>query len=340
MTDTNTSFQVVLDALQDESKSFPSRYFKFFSDLDPASLRSLAEIWSRVSLPRKLTLLKDLESLAENDTLVSFEDLARALLADQDGSVRAAAIRLLFESEDAKLAPIFINILKRDEDVFARAEAATALGMFVMLGELEEIPEATYHKVEDALLEAENGKDQPEVRRRALESLGYSSRLEVQTLLESAYHREDPEWVASALFAMGRSSDERWSDNVVAMLLSDDALVRMAAVEAAGELRLTDARKILLQMLEDGEEEDDVIEAAIWSLSNIGGEDVRTYLESLVALAEDDDMIEYLEEALENLSFTEDMERFELLAFGAEDELDELDELDLELDELENEDEE
>jgi HEAT repeat protein len=335
MTENNTSFQTILDALEDESRSFPSRYLKFFSDLDPDSLKSLLEIWPRVSPARKLTLLKDLEVLAEEDTLVSFDDLARALLTDSNGSVRASAIRLLYESEDPKLVATFINILKNDPEPITRAEAATALGMFIMLGELEKIPEATYHKAEDALLAAENGKDQPEIRRRALESLGFSSRLEVQTLLDSAYHREDPEWVASALFAMGRSSDERWQDQVVAMLLNDDAIVRMAAVEAAGELRLPDARKILLQMLEDGEEEDDVIEAAIWSLSKIGGEDVRAYLENLQGLAEDDDMIEFLEEAIENLSFTEDMERFELLAFGADDELAELDELD----EMENEDE-
>jgi len=34
----------------------------------------------------------------------------------------------------------------------------------------------------------------------------------------------------------------------------------------------------------------------------------------LLAEAEDDEIIEYLEEALANLSFTEDMEEFDLLA--------------------------
>jgi hypothetical protein len=74
-------------------------------------------------------------------------------------------------------------------------------------------------------------------------------------------------------------------------------------------------------MLED-ETDDDVFQAIIWSLSQIGGEDVRTYLETLLADAEDDDVIEYLEDALANLSFTEDMEQFDLLAVDP-DELDE-----------------
>jgi hypothetical protein len=76
-----------------------------------------------------------------------------------------------------------------------------------------------------------------------------------------------------------------------------------------------------------GEEEDEtVLSAIIWSLSQIGGEDVRTYLENLLDQIEDDDQIAFLEEALDNLAFTEDLERFDLLAFDPEDELVELEE--------------
>ena len=66
---------------------------------------------------------------------------------------------------------------------------------------------------------------------------------------------------------------------------------------------------------------DDVFQAIIWSLSQIGGDDVRTFIEALLADAEDDDQIEYLEDALANLSFTEDMEEFNMLAFDPDDEL-------------------
>jgi hypothetical protein len=157
------------------------------------------------------------------------------------------------------------------------------------------------------------------VRRRALESLGFSSRLEVPTLIESAYHREDPEWVASSLFAMGRSADDRWEDEVVSRLLSEDPRIQLAAVQSAGELGLASARPVLLALLED-EEDDSISEAAIWSLSQIGGEDARTYIENLLDLAEDDEQTEFLEQALENLAFTEDLERFDLLSFDGEEE--------------------
>jgi HEAT repeat protein len=152
------------------------------------------------------------------------------------------------------------------------------------------------------------------VRRVALESLGYSSRQEVTTLIESAFHRQDPNWQASALVAMGRSADERWDEQVTRSLVHVDDRIRKAAVQAAGELGLQSARPILLRML--GEEEDAVIlSAVIWSLSQIGGEDVRTYLENLLDQLEDEDQITFLEEALDNLAFTEDLDRFDLLAF-------------------------
>jgi HEAT repeat protein len=233
--------------------------------------------------------------------------------------VRTRAIRLLAECDDPKLIPVYVNMLGRDPDATTRAEAATALGRFVMLGELDEIAEGPHREAEDALLKAVNSEDNAGVRRRALESLGFSSRREVPTLIESAYNREDPEWVAASLFAMGRSADDRWEEEVVGQLLSEDPRIELAAVQAAGELGLATARPILLKLLED-EVDDEVIEAAIWSLSQIGGEDARVYIESLLDLAGEDDQTEFLEEALENLAFTEDLERFDLLSFDRDEE--------------------
>jgi len=63
--------------------------------------------------------------------------------------------------------------------------------------------------------------------------------------------------------------------------------------------------EVPLRLLED-EDDDEVSGAAIWSLSQIGGEDVRTYLENLLDQSEDEEQTEFLEEALDNLSFTED----------------------------------
>lgn len=326
MNDELIPFQKVLDALLDESEDIPYRYLTEFSDIEPASLKSLLETWPRIGLERKLLLLDQLNTLANEDTLVSFDDLGRALLTDTEPQVRIRAMRLLVECEDVRLVPIYIDTVTKDNALAVRAEAATMLGIFVQLGEFEDIPANVHHQIEDILLEVFNGKDEASVRRRALEALGFSSRVEVPVLIESAFKRQDPDWQASAIFAMGRSNDERWADKVLRMMVSEDRRIRLAAVQASGELGLALARPILLRLLE--EEDDEIIAgAAIWSLSQIGGEDVRLYLQNLLDKVEDDDeQAAFLEEALDNLAFTEDMASFDLLAFDA----DELDELDLE----------
>ena len=320
MNTTPISFQTVLDALLSDRQEFPRRYLQEFSDLGTLELKTLLDFWPRVNLSRKLTLLKELETLAQADTLVSFDDLARALLTDPEPEVRRQAIRLLDEYEDPKIVPSYLDMLKNDPDVNVRVEAAKALHLFVDLGELEELSQDIYHQVEDALLASAASEDESRVRRAALESLGYSSRPEVTTLIESSFHREDPAWQASSLIAMGRSADERWDEEVIRSLVHVNDRIRKAAVQAAGELSLQLARPVLLKML--GEEEDDtILSAVIWSLSQIGGEDVRTYLENLLDQIEDEEQIAFLEEALDNLAFTEDLDRFDLLAFDPEDEL-------------------
>jgi len=319
MNTTPISFQSVLDALVSDRPDFPRRYLQEFSDLGSLELKTLLDVWPRVKPSRKLTLLEELNALAETDTLVSFDDFARALLTDPEAEVRTRALRLLDEYEDPKIVPSYLDMLKSDPDVNVRVEAANALRLFVDLGELEEISEDIYHQVEDALLASANGEDDARVRRAALESLGYSSRPEVATLIESSFHRQDPAWQASALIAMGRSADERWAENVTRSLVHENDRIRKAAVQAAGELSLPPARPVLLKML--GEEEDDrILSSVIWSLSQIGGEDVRTYLENLLDQMEDDEQVAFLEEALDNLAFTEDLERFDLMSFNPEDE--------------------
>ncbi|PIV26181.1 MAG: hypothetical protein COS37_07735, partial [Anaerolineae bacterium CG03_land_8_20_14_0_80_58_20] len=86
---TKITFQSVMDALLKEGKPFPKKYLSFFSDTDPASLEHLLDDWPRISLTSKRTLLDELTALLDEDTIVCFDDFARALLADPDAPVRA-----------------------------------------------------------------------------------------------------------------------------------------------------------------------------------------------------------------------------------------------------------
>jgi len=317
------SLQNVLDRLLESKKDIPQGHLKFYSDLDSKSLKLFLDVWPRVEPTRKLVLLDALLSHLDSDSIVSYEEIGRALLDDPDSEARARAIRLLVESDDPKLAGKLIDILLNDADLAPRLEAVQLLGEFVLLGELDKINPSQQRKMEDALLSVVRSETDSVLRKRALESLSFSSRPEVAALIESAFERVDPAWIASALRAMGRSHDERWNENVVSMLLDEDPLIKFAAVEAAGQLIIEEASPILLQILENEEEDDDVATAAIWALSQIGGDDARVYLTALIDQTEDEDLVEFLEDALENLNFTEEFNKFELLTLDDEDELDE-----------------
>lgn len=308
----NVPFLTVVNELLDEGRPFPAHYLHHFSNLEPEDLILLTETWSQVSPSRKRSLLEDLEDLAEADALTSFDNLARSLLADADPQVRTCAIRLLWDCDDAKLVPAYLNILNTDGDVDVQAAAANALGQFVYLGELDKIPAALHQGLEDQLFAAATSAKETLVRRRALESLGYSGRPEVVPLIEAAYREKDPAWVASALFSMGRSCDDRWRKQVLSQLHSPDYDIRSAAIHAAGELELDSARSVLLDLLED-EEDLEVRRELVWALSRIGGEGVRARLEELHEIEEDDSEADFIEEALDALSFTEDMGGFSLL---------------------------
>jgi HEAT repeat protein len=203
-------------------------------------------------------------------------------------------------------------MLENDESVDVRAAAANALGQFVYLGELEKIPAELLHQIEDQLFKASLPANDSLIRRRALESLGYSGRADVIPLIASAYREKDPEWVKSALWAMGRSYDERWRPEVLTQLRAPDEDIRAEAVHAAGELELASSRPLLLDMLED-EDDPEMRRELIWALSRIGGEGIRAKFEELLEIEEDDEEVEFIEEAIDTLSFTEDMGSFSLI---------------------------
>lgn len=322
------SFQNVLDHLLDSKKDIPQSHLQYYSDLDPKSLRLFMDVWPSVKPERKLLLLDALLAYLDSDNLVSYEEIGRALLKDADGEVRTRAIGLLAEANDPELADTFVNIFLNDPELAPRMQAAQLLGEFVLLGELEELDADIQREVEDALIKVIRREDTPALKRLAIESLGYTARDEAISIIESAFQRSDPAWIASALHAMGRSHDNRWEDDVVSKLLDEEPRIRSAAVQAAGELSIEAAGPILLQMLENlEEEEDEVITATIWALSQIGGEDARIYLLNLIEQTEDEEMTAFLEDALENLDFNEEMDKFDLLSLD-EDDLEDLDELD------------
>jgi len=318
---TKPSAATLTELLRDPAARIPDSALRQFSDMDLATLNAILLAWQAMDADRRRETLARIAEMFEADTRLAFEDLGRALLTDPDPFVRSSAVRLLAESEDPKEAARLIAVVEHDPELEPRIQAAEALGQFVERGELDELEPQVRERVEASLLKVIHGSDPAKVQRAALESLGYSSSPEAGELIGRYLAHHDPQWVESALSAAARSGDNQWDDQVLELITSPDDNVRLAAIEAAGTLSIAEARPLLLKLLED-EPYPDAYMAAIWSLSQIGGEDVEVTLESLLDQTEDDDLAGFIEEALENLAFTEEMEDFSLLALDPEDEPD------------------
>jgi len=356
MSEQNSKFDSITVALMDLSQPFPSRMLRGFSDLSRKDLRTLEGLWPQIDLKRKLSLFEDLESIAETDTLVNFDEFAKLGLIDSDSAVRVMAIRLLWECEEASLIPVLVEMLLSDEVEDVRAAAASALGKYVYLGELDSIADTLKVSVVQNLLEVVAGDDLPLVRRNALESLGYSSHSKVPALIHKALESDDSLWTQSALYAISRSADEQWSDTVIRYLARPESEIKFEAVRAAGELELVDARDILLELLEENEDDLELRYAAIWALSQIGGEGIKEIFEEMLKKSDDEEEIGWLEKGLENLDLGGDLDKMGLLNFdGApssfvdesgdvndeddEDEGEGFDELEMDIDEIDEFDE-
>jgi HEAT repeat protein len=295
----------------------PHKFYYQLSDLNPKELAAFEATWHELVAERRLSVMDDLHELAEANFEVNFDGIFRLGIEDEDAEVRATSIRALWEAEDETLIAPFITALQKDPTATVRAAAASALGRYVYLGEIEEINETFLKRVEVALLAAINGTDEIEVRRRALEAIAFSSKAEINDLIKKAYAETDELWRVSAVFAMGRNSDEAWAPTVLKEMNSPSPEIRFEATRAAGELGLKHAVTDLISHTDDGDTQ--VREAAIWSLGQIGGPEAQEHLRALLAKTTDDAEQDFIQEAIDNADFADEIESLDFLNFDEED---------------------
>jgi len=204
-----------------------------------------------------------------------------------------------------------LDMAQNDPAVPVRAAAASALGRFVLLGELDRLPAQRQRAIEEVLLTLirSHGED-IEVQRRAVEALACSSREEVLTIIESAYQHQDRRMRVAAVFAMGRNLDTQWEPLVLDELHSHDPELRFEAARACGELELVAAVPRLAELLDDPDRE--VQEASIWALGQIGSQKARQILEACyeIIVRDDEAFREALEEALSEAALVSGAVRF------------------------------
>jgi len=303
-----------INALIDESKPFPPALLYTFSDLNADDIRILKAAWPSLPLMRRRTLLEDLIDMAERDNLMMFEEVGKIALEDEDADVLVSAIDLLFQAEDSRLIPTFLRLLQNASlNERVRAAAANALGPYIYLGEVEKIRPELLQNIVEVLLNIYANDLSDLVRRRVLESLGYSSHAAVPELLRAAYFRPEVAWQESAMFAMGKSADDQWQSFVLANLEHENLKVRLQAIHAAGELTLYAARQTLLRMLNQEYKNEELRHELVWALSQIGGEGIEAAFYRLMDRIDDEEELTLIEDALDELNFTNDKSIFELM---------------------------
>jgi hypothetical protein len=322
----------LLDALRDPAAPLRAALIYRLSSPSPGDFEALQAAWSDVPVERRRLLLSRLAEMSETSFEVDFSQVALFALDDEDQGVRRLAIEALWENELPATMLRMIHILQGDEAAEVRAAAAQSLGRFVLAGELGTLPTGTAQAAEAALLEVwAEISEAAEVRRRALESISYSGRDEVPSLILEALEDSDLLMQASAIFSMGRSADEQWESYVQQALSDPESEVRYEAARAAGELFLIEAVPQLIDMLEEIDR--DIQHAAIWSLGEIGGVVAQRALLSLADRETDEDILEAVEDAINSAALsTGDFAAYlvgrDLDELPALDEIDELDEID------------
>jgi HEAT repeat protein len=300
-TRSDLSFQTLLDTLI-EAKSPPSLPDLYaLSDLTRGDAETLRARWPEIPVGVRLAVVEALADLADEEIDLALGALLRIALGDSDARIRAAALRGFFEDAEPDLAGPLVQLLQNDPSHDVRAAAATALGEFVLAGELDELDATVAMRAEQALLEIVHNEGEPvEVRRRALESIAFSSEAGIRQLIEEAYYSPDEEMRVSSLQAMARSADVRWRPLIRAELDSPSAEMRAEAAYACGELEAKSALYELLDLLTDDDAR--VRLNSIFALGRLGGRDARDALEIIVA-GENEEEAEAAEQALEEMDF-------------------------------------
>jgi len=259
--------------------------------------------------------MENIEVIHESEITSNYEDVAELALEDANAAVRISGLRLFWDYENSRLIRKIIDMLENDPDVGVRSQAASTLGKYMYLAEIEMIDIDYQHIIDEALIKVLRSNENELVRQKALEAFGYSSNPQVSELIHNAYNSGDYNWIFSALEAMGRSADEKYTSLVLPMLAHPDLRIQREAIFAAGELEIAAARKLLLRKAFELEQDEDLWMEAISALSKIGGEGVLEAFQRLLQNASTDEEEDFLNEAIEILNLTNDMSLgFDLLS--------------------------
>ena len=191
-----------------------------------------------------------------------------------------------------------------DEPERLRARAAIALGPVLEQADTDgfedpddvPISRRTFRNIQDLLQKLYFDNSVPkEVRRRILEASVRAPESWHQNAIQAAYSSEDKDWMLTAVFAMGRVRG--FDDQILEALKSADPEIHYEAVEAAGAWGLAAAWSHIVALVHGAATPKPLLLAAISAVASIRPAEARRILVDL-ADSGDEEIAEAAEEAI------------------------------------------
>lgn len=295
-----------LKALKDNEKGRPGSTVCYgLSGLMREETAQLQDTWQSLPDVYRRRVMRELIEVSENNIEMDYRSIGIFGLNDSDPGVREASIEVLWEDESLEVMNHLVKMAQHDSAINVRAAATIALSRFILMGELGDLPQGETLSAQNAAIKLlQDEREDLEVRRRALEAIANCSHDIVPHAIQEAYQSPHQSMRVSAVFAMGRSCDERWEDFILEEINSTDPEMCYEAARAAGELTLIEAVPRLAELTL--EEDREIVEVAIWSLGEIGGKEasrILSLLEEKAEEEEDEELLQAIEEALDNAAF-------------------------------------
>lgn len=292
-----------LEELADSARPISASKLLSLSGLAAAEVEVLSGFWTSMAEGRRLQIVRQMAEVSDDNPEVDFDEVFRLGLHDADPELRLRAIEALWDCQERWLIAELIELMQRDGSEEVRSTAASHLGKFSLLGELEELRPRDVMRIREALTEILGNRDGPvDVRRRALEAISPFSDDAVNDLIRNAYYSDAPKMRASALYAMGLHCDAAWLPVLLTELKSDSAEMRYEAARSCGQMEDERAVSTLIEVTRDDDAQ--VCLAAIEALGLIGGRRAKATLKRLAASPEAG-LQEAARNALEELEISE-----------------------------------
>src|SRR5262245_45727399 len=100
----------LLQQSEEESEHVPAAAYYGLSDLDEASLQTLVPVWRNLPADYRRRIVSELAEASEANFDLNFDALGSIALDDANGSVRSAAIDLLWADESLSLLSRLIDL--------------------------------------------------------------------------------------------------------------------------------------------------------------------------------------------------------------------------------------